>query len=101
MYGAPKLASLTMDKFGQEVASYLALYWCRKMQYFLDLARENHDLDWTFSDAECEGAPKIEEPGFAELPAKTVTVLVLDANARVWMRMSFPEAMKVCLGNFI
>ena len=70
-YGTPRLASFTLSKYGENVASALALFWCRKMQFLLALWEHQDDMDYVYRPEDVEAANDDSEfeEGWKDLPA--------------------------------
>eukprot|EP00974_Lingulodinium_polyedra_P044238 4244957-Lingulodinium_polyedra.AAC.1 len=59
-YNLPKLASFTIRKYGEPMASALALYWCHKMQTLYNIWKDQSDSDYIFKAADIETANESE-----------------------------------------
>lgn len=54
----PKQASFSFAKFGDAVASALAVYWCERSEYFYRLAELADDPAFEYSEEAKQGAPE-------------------------------------------
>ena len=79
-YGLNVEASFSLQKYGEEAASTLALQWCKVMQFFYDLYQQADDPDHVYSDAELQS--------FEEDLDWVNFVLAAGVDSVVWPRAS-------------
>ena len=53
-YSLPRSASFALAKYGEYMASHLALYWAARMQQWFDIWESQDDDDYTFSESDIE-----------------------------------------------
>eukprot|EP00974_Lingulodinium_polyedra_P087108 8444655-Lingulodinium_polyedra.AAC.1 len=69
-YGCPKLASFTISKYTEKVATSLALYWANKMQCLYDIYLNQEDEAYQYRPEDVELANYAEdlEEAWKDLP---------------------------------
>ena len=64
LYSVPKLASFTLKKYGEEAASSLALFWCKKMQFLYDVWCNQEDEDYVDTPEDVAASNDSEDLSF-------------------------------------
>lgn len=57
-YSLPQSASFYYSRYGNSLASGLALYWCQRLEYFFAIWESQPDEHYVFSESDLAGAPE-------------------------------------------
>ena len=88
-YNLPKLASCTIRLYSEVVASSLAQFWCKKLQFLFYMWANHEEDDYIFGDAEVEAsnAPEGLEVAWQKLPKAHPAWKRIEDIEAIWPRL--------------